>query len=476
MVWNRPKQPAITLGTYGFPLLRRSLRLGPELLRTHKHVMGVTGQGKSKLLAATTAQLIGQGVGCALLDPHADLADDVLGLLADQGFFGRPDAFDRLLYLDFSRTDAFLPFNVLKTPYDVHSTAQHIVEVCTRAWPALADGQAPQFENILLAAVVVLVDNHLPLTALPQLLTEKGYREELLRQVSDPQVVHFFHDRFDHWGKDAPLMIESTLRRVFLLSFSPTLRYSLGQRENILTFRRLMDESVSLIVNLGGLDEQTQRFLGCLLTVGFEVAALSRADIPEEQRTPYHLILDEFSQFSAQSEEALSRVLSLARKYGLFLTMAHQTWSQLSQRLQGAIQNTVQIAFKLGRDDAVWAAPRFGHFNPYDIKHEVSDETALERTHPVFFSLQESFESWAQALEQLKPQEAFVRIGNKTTKIRTVRVPPARCTPTELARIKERYATRLLRPRAVVSSAVDHPSRDRPGVEVIFRAEPLPKS
>ena len=113
------------------------------------------------------------------------------------------------------------------------------------------------------------------------------------------------------------------------------------------------------------------------------------------------LIIDEFSQFSAQSEEALARVLSLARKYGLFLTLAHQTWSQVSQRLQGALQNAVDIAFCLGRGDAEWAAPRFGHFDPMAIKHEVPDPWQVERTHPVFFSVQETFESWTRALMEL---------------------------------------------------------------------------
>src|SRR5581483_9543568 len=114
-----------------------------------------------------------------------------------------------------------------------------------------------------------------------------------------------------------------------------------GQTENALDFRALMDSGTSVIFNLGGLDEDTQRLLGCLLTVGFEVAALSRSDTPEESRRQYHLIIDEFSQFSAQSEESLARVLSLARNYGLYLTLAHQTWSQLSSRLHGALQNAI---------------------------------------------------------------------------------------------------------------------------------------
>lgn len=456
--WPSSPRPRLHLGSYGLPFLRRSFTLAGNDVATHKHVMGVTGQGKSKALASMFVQLVSQGIPCALIDPHADLANDVLSVLLSTGYFKEPTTRDRLLFIDFSRQDAFLPFNVLHQPYEAHAVAQHMAEVCKRAWPALSDGAAPQFENILLASVFVLVENELPLTMLPTLVTDRSVREQLLRRVSDPHVVDFFHSRFDQWGKETPLMIESTLRRVFLLTFSPTLRYSLGQPENVLNYRALMDSKTSAIFNLGGLDEDTQRFLGCLLTVGFEVAALSRADMPVEQRSPYHLILDEFSMFSAQSEEALARVLSLARKYGLFLTMAHQTWSQLSERLQGAMQNCLEIAFKLGRKDAEWAAPRFGVIDTSLVKHKVEDERQVERTHPVFYSLPEQWERWCQALEALKPREAFVSMGKHTTKIRTRAVPPIRCSPQALTALKDDYAKRLMRPRNAIQTLIDTPT------------------
>ncbi|MCL5959438.1 MAG: type IV secretory system conjugative DNA transfer family protein, partial [Chloroflexi bacterium] len=408
--WPFLSSPKLILGTPGPPLINLPFVLGPKDVATHKHVIGVTGQGKSKLLASMFLQLVNQGVGCALIDPHSDLASDALAALLSAGFFKDERAFRRLLYIDFGRHDYYLPFNALCQPYDDHSIARNVVETCKRAWPALADGSAPNFENILLASVLVLVQNRLPITTLPKLLTEKGYRDSLLKNVSDIQIIEFFHNRFDHWGKEAPLMIESTLRRVFLLTFSPTLRYSLGQNTNALQFRRIMDSGQAVIFDLGGLDEETQKFLGCLISVGFEVAALSRSNVPQEERRQYQLIMDEFSMFSAQSEEALARVLSLARKYGLYLTLAHQTWSQLSTRLRGALQNSIEVAFRLGRSDAEWAAPRFGQFDPYLIKHEIVDPFRVDRTHPVYFALQEQLESWVLALETLKPREAFVSV------------------------------------------------------------------
>ena len=440
------KHPKLVLGTFGPRLLGGSFVLAGREAAAHKHVMGTTGMGKSKFLASLFLQLVNQGVGAALIDPHADLARETVQLLLDTGFYKAADAYDRVLYIDFSRTDRFLPFNVLNQPYAPHVIARNTAEVCKRAWPALADGAAPQFENVLLASVLVLIENHLPLTAMPRLIADARYRAGLLSNVSDVYALSFFRDRFDRWGKEAPMMIESTLRRIFLLTFTPTMRYTLGQRDNSLNFRKLMDRNVSVIYNLGGLSEEDQRFLGCLLTVGYETAALSREDVPESERAPCHLLIDEYSMFSATSEQALARVLSLCRKYGLTLTLSNQTESQVSERLQGALQNCISIAFRLGRTDAQAAAPKFGKFDPYQIKHQVADPQQVDRSHPVFFSMQETFEAWAQELETLRPRQAYVKVGQRTAKIRTLEVPRPRGSGVQLAAVLERYAEMLLTP------------------------------
>src|SRR5258706_11965627 len=456
--------PRLRIGTFSFvvPFFRRNFHFGKAELGSHIHCMGVTGQGKSKLLAHMASSHILQGRACCVIDPHADLAHDILTILMDRGYYNRKDAMSKVLFIDFSDKKNFVPFNVLKQPYSTDEIARNLVEACTRAWPALADGAAPQFENILLAASVVLIDNHLSLTDMTHLLTDSVYREQLLGNVKDQEIIRFFHDRFDMWGRETPQMIESTLRRVFLLAFSPSLRFSLGQQENSLDFRKLMDSQVSVIVNLGGLDEQTQRLIGCFLTVGFEQAALSREDILEKDRKDYYLLMDEFSMFSAQSEEALARMLSLARKYRLFVTMAHQTWSQLSVRLQGALQNSIPVYFRLGYDDAVWAAPRLGEADPYHVKHVVkplgANELGMEY-HPVYFHQQEEYEAWTRCIENLWPQEAFVRVSrhvpfvlrpflkrSRTQKIRTIRIPPPQVSDRQLTELLEAYARSLLRP------------------------------
>src|SRR4051812_46548294 len=97
------RTPKLVLGTTGPPLIGGRIVLDQAGIESHKHVMGVTGQGKSKLLASMFVQLLSQGIGAALIDPHSDLALDVLSLLHDRGFFRDDAAFRRLLYIDFSR-------------------------------------------------------------------------------------------------------------------------------------------------------------------------------------------------------------------------------------------------------------------------------------------------------------------------------------------------------------------------------------
>jgi TraM recognition site of TraD and TraG len=95
-----------------------------------------------------------------------------------------------------------------------------------------------------------------------------------------------------------------------------------------------------------------------------ESAALARAD-NMTQRVPHHLIIDEFSQFMAQSETALTRMLSETRKYGLFCVMAHQNWTQANERLKGALQNVgIEMILKSGRMDAEYSARILGSVDP----------------------------------------------------------------------------------------------------------------
>jgi hypothetical protein len=459
--------PKLNLGSIAdhFPFLPDPLTLDEAQIATHKHVIGVSGVGKSKLLEAMFLQLFEQGIGVSLLDPHSDSAEALLATLTAKGYFDRPGAHERLLYIDFADETHSLPFNVLNQPVEPHTLASTVLDAMHRCWPALGDGAAPQFDNLVLAGVLVLIENHHPLPMLHTLLTNKPVRDDCLSRVSDPDVVAFFTDRFDRWAKtETPQMIESTLRRLFLLTFSPILKHALGCHENALDFRKIIDSGTSVLFNLGGVhDQDARRLLGCLITLGYETAALSRTDLAPSQRRLHHLLLDEFSDYSAQSEEALSRTLSMTRKFGVFCVMAHQTWSQASARLQGALQNVgVTIAMRVGREDAEILAKRFGSVDALQVK----SEPHYDSQHPIFLEQGFQWESWVATLTDLPARHALVKLsGGKTATIKTRNVASYKVDPDALAAVKQGYRSQLLRPREAFAPLISVPQSApiRPG-------------
>src|SRR5947208_4959227 len=175
-----PNYVSLHLGTQGHWPLRLPLSLAGLELAKHKHIMGTTGVGKSKFNAHVAVSLIRAGIPCSVIDPHADLVHDILGLLHQEGYFHQPQALKKLWYVEFARSDRVIPFNVLKQPYSLQTTVRNLLEACFRTWPALDGGVAPQFENILQYSAMVLAENNLPITQSTKLLTNQNYREQLL--------------------------------------------------------------------------------------------------------------------------------------------------------------------------------------------------------------------------------------------------------------------------------------------------------
>lgn len=434
----------------------------------HKHVMGLSGFGKSKWAVMYFLQVLNQHRSAVLIDPAGDLAEDCLAMLHATGYFTEEageQAFSRCRYYDLSRHDRFLAYNVLNQPsMESRAVARAFVEATQRAWAQLAAGNAPMLENFLLTGSYVLAEHGEPITQLQPLLTDPGYRQRLLHDITDPQVLDFFA-RFaasdSHGG--GRTMIESTLRRLLNLTWSPTLHFSLGQRDNRLPFRHLLDSGISLIFNLGGLDAETTRLLGCLLTVQLEEALLSRADLPEAERRGAHILIDEFSQFSAQSGVALERMLALTRKHGGCLVLIHQTFGQ-ARELASALQNATFLSFRLGGDDAPYGAARVYTHDPARVKYS-------PHGHPSWMSEHEQQQEWVRTLTTLSPREAVLRTADRTLRLRTLPLPQLRASPAELAAIKEHYAQLYLTPKAEILQAAVGAASAAPAPATTARAD-----
>jgi Helicase HerA, central domain len=449
MRWPLPfaARGGIPIGAYKRGPFTRQLRLSDDEARSHIHVIGKSGSGKSRWVASFYASLINAGYSATLIDPHGDLARLVLRHLVAQGFFDGERAYERLMYLDIpraAREQRYLRFNCLKQPYDTYDTTRLTLEAMLRAFPALAGGVAPSFEQIVTSGVHVLVEHGLTLPSLRRLLLDKAWRDELLATTKDKLVTSFFRDEFDRWAERERAVLQgSTLRRLFLLLYNPVLRYALSAPDNLLNYRSILQERKSLIVDLSLNDPDSKRLLGCLLTVFAEQGAKSQAALPDEKRAtaPHWIVLDEFHLFVSQSAEALTAMLSETRKFNTFVLLSHQTRGQVPERLQSALQNVeLEVFFRTGRDDAEAAAKVVGEIDPLMVKHEAEDEAAAARGHPAFFTIQEQREMQASAIQNQAKRTAFVKHGEgQVTQVRSPFFPDPVVNPDRLAKVEEHY-------------------------------------
>ena len=325
----------------------------------HLYVIGKTGTGKSTLLHNMLAQDLSNGLGIALIDPHGDLAQDVLSLLPTHRA-------DHLVYIDPTDLSRPVGFNPLAhVPITQRPlVADGIVSAFQHIWP---DSWGPRLEAILINAIRALLDAEgTTLLCLPRLLTDASYRDLILSKCKDPMVKNFFTSQFNVWDNrfrnDA---IAPVLNKVGRVLIDPTIRNMLAQTKSTFDIRRMMDEGRVLIVNLskGAIGEGTAHLLGALLTTSIAQAALSRRDIVEKNRRPFHLYVDEFQNFSTNS---FGTILSEARKYGLSLTLSHQYLQQLPEDLQAAVLGNAGslISYRIGAQDSELVGHQLGHTNP----------------------------------------------------------------------------------------------------------------
>lgn len=459
----------LTLGRTGPLPFFPAYRVPARARSAHLYVIGITGKGKSKLLEHCLYQDIAAGRSVVLIDPHGDLAGDVLRLCLSRGALRAEDA-GRVITFDPTRRDYILPFNVLAGGGEPYAVAQQVVEAFRRTWPDSLR-EAPHFANVATAALVVLIENGLTLIDMHRLLVDPDWREALLERVSNREVAGFFHDRYDRWGRDAPLLRESTLNKVAAFTFNPHLRLVLGQREDRLDLRRVMDEGRVLLVDLGRCDGETRRLLGSLLVTGLEQAAASRHDLPGEARRPCYAYVDEFQDFAANpgSVKSLAQILSECRKFGLHLTLAHQSLSQLSERMLGAIGNVqTKVIFGVSRRDAEWFAREVGWVDTGAVKSEPHTDTQ----HPLYSPLAEQWEAWTARLRDQPGRRAVVAgFDGAVNGIWTTTIPPYRASAEAVEAFRRASAARHGIPlaeaeRCLAERAPEHPSPSSSGVEV----------
>jgi hypothetical protein len=323
--------------------------------RHHTYVVGKTGSGKTTLLRNLIVQDIVAGRGVGVIDPHGDLAYDLLNSIP-------PSRTDDVVYFDPADHEYPIGLNLLQSvsPDQRHLVTSGIVSALRNIW---RDSWGPRMEWVLSASIAALLEcENVSILGIPRMLVDERYRSWVLKQVKDPMVRSVWIQELGRYDKKLwQEAIAPIQNKIGQLLIAPPVRNILSQVRSSIDAGFMMDNKRIFIANLskGRLGEDKSNLLGAVLVTTFQLAAMARSVIPEEQRKDFFLYVDEFQNFTSDS---FASILSEARKYRLALTLSHQHVSQLRDEIRESVFGNVGsiIAFRVGSADGELLRREFG--------------------------------------------------------------------------------------------------------------------
>jgi type IV secretory pathway TraG/TraD family ATPase VirD4 len=321
--------------------------------RAHMYLVGKTGMGKTTLMETMIMSDLARGEGLAVLDPHGDLVTRIKASIP-------PARQTDMIFFD-PASSVPPALNLLEAHGEGqrHLVASELISVFKKLW---ADSWGPRTEHILRNTLLALLE--LPQATLldaQRLLVDPEYRSALITILEDGPVKRFWQDEFSQYSKGFRSEALSPIQnKVGQFVTHPVIRKIIGERQSAFDLRAMMDEGKVLLVDLskGKIGEDASNLLGAMLLTRIELAALGRADVPEEQRRDFYVYIDEFYNFTTAS---FANILAEARKYRLNLILAHQYIEQIDEELRAAIFGNVGtiVSFRLGARDAWYLAKEF---------------------------------------------------------------------------------------------------------------------
>jgi hypothetical protein len=352
----------LLLGDNLYAGLSLPVRLSPEQRVRHTHIIGSSGTGKSTLLFNLIRQDVENGDGVAVLDPHGDLIDRVLGIIPDSRI-------DDVVLVDPSDADFPIGFNILAAHSEQEKTllASDLVSVFRR----LSSSWGDQMDIVLTNAILAFLESFQggTLADIRRFLIEPAFRSEFLTTVRDPELIYYWQRVFPQLTGNRSVGPVLTRLQGFL-SQKP-IRNMVSHRENRLDFARIMDEGKIFLARLpeGLFGTENAYMLGTLLVSKFQQIAMSRQAQAVSLRRDFWLYIDEFDSFITPS---MAEILKGARKYRLGLTLAHQELHQLQSdpKVASAVAThpCTRIVFQVGDDDAKKLAGLFTSFDAQSLK------------------------------------------------------------------------------------------------------------
>ncbi|MBP9853036.1 MAG: hypothetical protein QG629_926 [Patescibacteria group bacterium] len=348
---NMPEN-GLMLGYNLFRGIKKPIRLGLKDRQRHMYAVGQTGTGKSTFLENLALQDMLNGDGFAFVDPHGDTAEKLLSMVPKERV-------EDIIY--FCPSDMDYPMGMNLFEYHTDDQKDFLIQEVLNMLYKLYDPQhqgimGPRYEDMFRnAALVIMADpNGGTFVDIPKLFRDPQFLKQKLQHVKDQTVLDFWTKQFpaSQRSNEAGEVTAWFVSKFGAFLSNEMMRNIIGQSKSAFNLRDIMDNKKILLVNLskGRTGDLNSKLLGMMFVMKFQAAAMSRANVPEDDRVDFALYVDEFQNFSTDS---FATILSEARKYHLNLIVANQFTTQLSEEIRDAVFGNIGtiVAFRVGQND-----------------------------------------------------------------------------------------------------------------------------
>ena len=321
------------IGTSTYAGIVQRVCVPPDIRERSTHIMSSSGMGKSTVMLNMFIQDILEGRGVVMIDVHGDAVKRARSLIP-------AELFTKTIYLDPGDPDWIPLWNPLdlEVGRDPYRLADDIVGSLRRVFSDWGDRLEHVIRNGLIGLSYLKSASLLDLYSLVRQGSAES--EELRRQIVtagiDEPVKKFWQTDFLKDYRKADL--QAPKHKLSKLVSAGSVSLMLSQVESRISFRRIMDEGMILLVDLSNVGSDVAEILGAFMLSLLLSTGMRRSDTAENQRQPFSIYADEAHRFVAA--DAIENIIVQARKFGINLTIAHQYLAQFASRKVDAISTT----------------------------------------------------------------------------------------------------------------------------------------
>ncbi len=299
----------------------------------HQAIFGRTGYGISTLLKNEFRQLVDAGYGACFIDPKGDDSEELMEIIPEH----RTD--DVIWIEPGSSRDHVSGFNFLELGLDpddpaYETAAENLVDDLMSIF---GSGDYARMKRVSQSLIRTMnrSEHDFNIIDMYHILADQESRQDFAELMAEEGL-----DFVDVYLQEIADMddekLEPLLGRLQEWVENPIARRLIAFQDSDINIPQAIKKDKIIIVRMSSEFGELKGMIGVAVLRRIWAAIRSQADIPERERDPFYLFVDEF-EYVANEDETIEKMLSEARSYRLSITSSAQYPSMLPEDVTKAM-------------------------------------------------------------------------------------------------------------------------------------------